>query len=479
MSLLSTDISASSLSSLSPKFLEIASILTAQADKIRQRDQSIIMMQSKLDSQQAVIEEIRSEQQQLISSVASFMESNEQRAQKQKDTSAALSSPIVLETPEPATPDANPGVSPCTFSVPKLPSSPTTPTPAFHPSSYRKSTPAAYANLRTATADDGWRVPEHYIKAQRGGRLRRQGAFYGIPDWTTMSAISASYGVHDSGAPPSPPASSQIQEEAENCHADVRTPVEVMLEIDAAVDAVKAALSNESDRAPGTSSRDSCKRFRDLDEHEARKTANRTHPYLRTATVDDRWRIPKHYIKAQRGGRLQRQGAFYGTPDWITMSAISASHGVHDSGALPPSPPANPQVKEEAENSRVDVHTPMKVTQEIDAAADAVKAAVSNEGDRASSTSSRNSCKRCRDPDEQEARTTANRMDISSIVHTTPDRSSSSVLSSLCSTGHGAGGSNRDGSPKRRRVAREIVDSDAVSDTKRPIRRSLRHAMPR
>ncbi|KAG1819061.1 uncharacterized protein BJ212DRAFT_70774 [Suillus subaureus] len=366
-SLLSTDSSAPSLSSLSPdmdevltgvryimeisvaaqdtKLLDIISILTTQAEKIKERDQSIIIMQSKLDLQQTIMEEIRSEQRQLMSAVASCLESNAQHAQH---ASATLSPPIMLEMPEPVTPARNPERLPITISVPELPSSQATPTPAFHPSLYRNSIPVAHANLRTATTDDRWRAPKRYIKTQRGGQLRRQGAFYGTPDWSTMSELSG--GVSDSGAPPSsPPASRQVQEEA-----------------------------------------------------------------------------------------------------------ISA-----------------------AGNSRADVHTLVEVTQEINTAADTVKATVSNEGDRASS---RNSCKRCRDPDEQEARRTANRMDISSIVHTTPDGSSPSVSFSFCSTGPSparGGGSDRDGPPKRRRVSQDIVDSDLVSDTKRLIRRSPRRAIPR
>ncbi|KAG1886788.1 hypothetical protein F4604DRAFT_1951374 [Suillus subluteus] len=304
-------------------------------------------MQSKLDAQQAIMEEIRSEQRQLISAVASFMESNAQ------DASAVLTPPVILGTPEPVTPAVNPERSPSAISVPELPSSQATPTPAFHPSSYHNSIPVAHASLRTATADDRWRAPKRYIKTQRGGQLRRQGAFYGTPDWSTMTAISG---------------------------------------------------------------------------------------------------------------------------------------GVPDCGVPPPSPPAGPQIQEEvistAGNSHADVHTLVEVTQEIDAAADAVKAAVRNEGNRASDASSmgRNSCKRCRDPDEQEARKTANRMNISSIVHTTPDGSSPSISFSFCSTGPGpdrSGGSDCDGPPKRRRVSQDVIDFDAVSDTKRPIRRSSRRAIPR
>ncbi|KAG1848792.1 hypothetical protein C8R48DRAFT_677175 [Suillus tomentosus] len=279
------------------KLLDILLMMSAQGEKTEERDESITMMQSKLDAQQAIIEDIRSEQQQLISSLASFLESHEQDAE---DTPAVPSSPIILETQEPVTPAANRKRSPSVFSMPGLPSYQTTPTRAFHPSSYRTSP------------------------------LRRHGAFYGTPI-------------------PSPPASPQIQEE------DIST----------------------------------------------------------------------------------------------------------------------------ARNSPASVHTPMEVTQETDTAADAVKAAASNEGDRASS---RKSSKRFRDSDEQDARMTANRMDISSIVHTAPDGSSPSVSFSFCSTGHGparGGGSSRDGPSKRRRVSQDIVDSDAVSDTKRPMRKSLRHAMPR
>lgn len=342
-SFLSTDLSAPSLSSLSTdmdgvltgvrditeisvaqdaKLLDILLMMSAQGEKTEERDQSITMMQSKLDAQRAIIEEIRSEQRQLVSSLASLLESH---AQDAEDTSAIPSSPIILETPEPMTPAANPERSPSVFSMPGLPPYQTTPTRAFHPSSYISSTPIAHANLRTSTDDDQRKAP-----IRMGSRLRRHGAFYGTPN-------------------PSPPASPQIQEE------DIST----------------------------------------------------------------------------------------------------------------------------ARNSPADVHTPMEVAQETDIAADAVKAAVRNEADRAFS---RKFCKRYRDSDEQEARGTANRMDISSIVHTAPDGSSPSVSFSFCSTGHGPArgdGSPRDGPSKRRRVSQDIVDSDAVSDTKRPIRRSLRHAMPR
>lgn len=328
------------------KLLDIISTLATQAEQIKERDQSIVIMQSKLDSQQAIMEEIRSEQRQLISAVASLLESNAQHTQ---DASAVLFPPVILETPEPVTPAANPERSPSAISVPQLPSFQATPTPIFHPSSYRNSIPVAHSKLRTAAADNRWRAPKHYIKTQQGGQLRRQGAFYGTPDWSTMTAISG--GIPDSGAPPSPPASPQIEE---------------------------------------------------------------------------------------------------------VISTVG--------------------------NSRADVHTSVEVTQETDAAVDAVKAAVSNESDRASFASSRDSCKRCRDPDEQEARKTANRMDISSIVHTAPDGSSPSVLFSFCSTGPDparGSGSDSDGPPKRRRVSQGIIDSDAVPDTKHPIRRSPRRAVPR
>jgi hypothetical protein len=136
------------------------------------------------------------------------------------------------------------------------------------------------------------------------------------------------------------------------------------------------------------------------------------------------------------------------------MTAISSA--VPNSGAPPPSSPASLQTQEEvtstAGKSRADVRAPVKVEQETDeAAVDAVKAAVSTKGDRVFDASSRhgNSCKRCRDPDEQEACKAANRMNISSIVHTAPDAPS-----------------------KRRRVSRDIVESDAVSEVMCPVRRS-------
>lgn len=358
MAFLSTDSSTPSLSSSSldadevltavryiteaqdAKFLNIISTLAAQAEKAKERDQSIIAVQSKLDSQQDIMEDIRSEQQQLISAVTSLLKRNTQYA--------SPSPSVIFGTPEPVTPASNLERSLSTFSVPKLPSYQATPTPAFHPSSHRSTTPVAHANLRTAIADDRWKAPKCYIKAQRGSQLRRQGAFYDTPNWSTMTAISDS--VPNSGTPlPSPPVTPEIQE-------------------------------------------------------------------------------------------------------------VSSAAG----------------------DSRADVHTPVEVNEELDAAADAMK--TRNEGDRASVTSPRSSCKRCRDPDEQEARKTANRMDISSIVHTALKGSSPSISFSFCSTGSGSvrgGGSDRDGPPKRRRVSRDIVDSDAVSDTKRLIRRSSRRVMPR
>ncbi|KAG2743271.1 hypothetical protein P692DRAFT_20821645 [Suillus brevipes Sb2] len=321
-------------SPLGNKLPVILSILVKQAKEIEKRDQSIIIIQSKLDSQQAIMEQILSEQRQLISAVASLSKRNAQHA------SAALSPPVILETPEPKTPAAKAERSPSAFSVPELPSSQKTPTPACLPS-HRNSIPVAHADLRAATADDQWNAPQHYMNTQRGGQLRRQGAFYRDPDWGTMTAISSA--VPDSGAPPpSSPASLQTKEE------------------------------------------------------------------------------------------------------------VTSTAGKSRSGAPSPSSPASLQTKEgvtsTAGKSRADVRAPVEVEQETDAAVDAVKAAVSNKGDRASDDSSPNTCKRCRDPDEQEARKAANRMNISSIVHTAPDAPS-----------------------KRRRIFRDIVESDA-----HPLRRSAR-----
>lgn len=360
MTILSTDNSTPSLSSSSlgadevltavryiteiseaqdAKLLDIIATLAAQA---KERDQSIIAVQSKLDLQQDIMEDIYLEQRQLISAVTSLLKRNTQY------TSPSPS--VIFGTPEPVTPASNLERSLSAFSVPELPSYQATPTPAFHPSSYRSTTPVAHANLRTAIADDRWKAPKCYIKAQRGSQLRRQGAFYDTPDWSTMTAISDS--VPHSGIPlPSPPVTPEIRE-------------------------------------------------------------------------------------------------------------VSSAAG----------------------NARADVHIPVEVNQEIDAAANAMETVVRNEGDRASVTSSRSSCKRCRDPDEQEARKTANRMDISNIVHTVLNGSPPSISFSFCSTGSGSargGGSDRNGPPKRRRMSRYIVDSDAVSDTKRLIRRSSRRAMPR
>ncbi|KAG2109502.1 hypothetical protein DEU56DRAFT_258610 [Suillus clintonianus] len=363
-SLVSTDSSAPSLSSLAPditdvltgvryimetsvaqdaKLLDIISILTTQAAQIKERDQSIMIMQTKLDSQQAIIEEIRSEQRRRTSAVASFLESNAQPAQ---EPSVLLSPPVVRETPEPVTPASNPEKLRSAIAVPKLPTFQATPTPTFDTSS--DTILGAHANVKTATAGDPWKAPKHYIKTQRGGQLRRQGAFYGTPDWSTMTAVSG---------------------------------------------------------------------------------------------------------------------------------------GIPDTGAPPPSPPASPVIQEEvvpaAGNSRADVHERVEAAQEADAAAEAMKATASNDGGRTSDASSRISCKRCRDPGEQEARKTFNPMDLSRMVHAAPDWSSPSLFS--CSTGPSPArgdDSNPDGPPKRRRLSQDIVGSDAVSDTKRPTRKSPRRVIP-
>ncbi|KAG1742982.1 hypothetical protein EDD22DRAFT_300060 [Suillus occidentalis] len=232
------------------------------------------------------------------------------------------------------------------------------------------------------------------MKTQRGGQLRRQGAFYDTPDWGTMTVISSA--VPDT-PPPSSPASSHTQEEVTSTTGKSRADVRALVEV----------------------------------EHG-----------LKAAAADNRWKAPQHYMNIQQGGQLRRQGAFYGTPDWGTMTVISSAVPY-----APPPSPASPHTQEEvtstAGKSRADVRALVEVEQETDAAVDSLKAAVSNKGDMASDASSSNSCKRCRDPDEQEARKAANRMNISSIVHTAPDAPS-----------------------KRRRVSRDIV--------KRPVRRSPR-----
>ncbi|KIK40816.1 hypothetical protein CY34DRAFT_13454 [Suillus luteus UH-Slu-Lm8-n1] len=426
----------------------LLSNLVMQAEEVKQRDQSIISMQSKLDSQQAIMEQIRSEQQQLMSAVASFSESNAQ------NVSAELFPPVILETPEPKTPAANPERSPSVFSVPKLLPLQKTPTPTFFPS-YRNSIPVAHANLRVATADNRWKAPQHYMETQQGSQLRRQGAFYGTPDWGTMTVISSA--VPD--APPSSPASPQTQDEvtstAGKSRADVRMLVEVKHDLRAAaadnqwkapqhymetqqggqlrrqgafygtpdwgtMTVISSAVPYAPPSPPASpQTQDEVASTAGKSRADVRMLVEVEHD-LRAAAADNRWKAPQHYMETQQGGQLRRQGAFYGTPDWGTMTVISS--------AVPDAPPSS------------DVRALMEVEQEADAAVDGVKAA-----------SSRNSCKRCRDPDEQDARKAANRMNISTIIHTAPDAPS-----------------------KRRRVSRDIVESDAVSDVKRPVRRSPR-----
>ncbi|KAG1740491.1 uncharacterized protein EDB91DRAFT_1248375 [Suillus paluster] len=247
------------------KLLDIIAILGAQASQLRERDQSIMIMQSKLDSQQAIMEEIRSEQRQLTAAVACFLH-------RGQDVSVTLSPPASRETPEPVTPTATPETFPSAISVPELLASQPTPTDARS-----DIIAAADTNLRTITVDDPWRAPEHYVKTQRGGELRRQGAFYGTPDWNSMTVAAG--GVPDSGMPPfSPPASPKVQEEiipaAGNTRADVRKTREAGQETEAAVIVLKAALSDDEESASNSSLRSSCKRCRDPKEQEARRTSN-------------------------------------------------------------------------------------------------------------------------------------------------------------------------------------------------------------
>ncbi|KAG0706590.1 hypothetical protein DFH29DRAFT_900301 [Suillus ampliporus] len=277
-SLVSTDSPSPSLSSSSPdmtqvltgiqyimemsvtqdtKLLDIVSILSAQLAQIMERDQSIIIMQSKLDLQRAIIDDIRSEQRQLTSVLKSFLESHAQHAQ---DVSGTLPPGVAAGV------TGSPGGSLPNVIPPELLASQTT----SKPTSDTPSDAAAHVNSRTITIDDPWKAPEYYTKTQRGGELRRQGAFYGTPDWHAMTVVSG--GAPDSRAsPPSPPATPKVQEEiipaAGNACADVHKTLEAGQE-------TEAAPSDDEDSTSDASLRSSCKRCRDLDEGEAHNTSN-------------------------------------------------------------------------------------------------------------------------------------------------------------------------------------------------------------
>jgi len=90
-----------------------------------------------------------------------------------------------------------------------------------------------------------------------------------------------------------------------------------------------------------------------------------------------------------------------------------------------------------------------------------------------SDASHRSSSKRCREPDEQEARKSPNPMDISSIVNGVLDEGSPPLLSP--SSEHCPvqdDGSNSGGHAKRRRLSTDVVEFPASPERKRPTRRS-------
>ncbi|OAX40410.1 hypothetical protein K503DRAFT_864666 [Rhizopogon vinicolor AM-OR11-026] len=243
------------------KLLDIISILATQAEQIKERDHSIMIMQSKIDSQQAIIEEIRSEQRLLTAAVASFSQSH---AQDARDASATLSPPDIRETPEPVSHAATPEKS---QSTPKL----VTNAPS-------DTTTDGVVHVKTTTAtDDTWRIPECYAKTQRGGELRRQGAFYDTPDWHAMTVAAGD--EPDSGVLPlSPPENSITHEEIihtlESARADVNRKLEARQKKDTAAIPSMAAASDDGDRASDTSPRSSAKRCREPDEQEVKRSPN-------------------------------------------------------------------------------------------------------------------------------------------------------------------------------------------------------------
>ncbi|OJA16582.1 hypothetical protein AZE42_03850 [Rhizopogon vesiculosus] len=242
------------------KLLDIISILATQAEQIKERDHSIMIMQSKIDSQQAIIEEIRSEQRLLTAAVASFSQSH---AQDARDASVTLSPPDIRETPEPVSNAATPEKSPLT---PKLVSNAPSDT-----------TTDGVAHVKATTTDDTWLIPECYAKTQRGGELRRHGAFYDTPDWHAMTVAAGD--EPDSGVLPlSPPENSITHEEItralENARTDVNRKLEARRKKDAAVIPSKAAASDDGDRASDTSPRSSAKRCREPDEQGVKRSPN-------------------------------------------------------------------------------------------------------------------------------------------------------------------------------------------------------------
>ena len=189
-----------------------------------------------------------------------------------------------------------------------------------------------------------------------------------------------------------------------------------------------------------------------------------------STTPDDTWVMPDCYAKTQRGGVLRRQGAFYATPDWDSMT--TASGGVPDSGA-PPSPPA---IQEDMfftlKKVRADVHKKLEAKEKMNAVTTPTKDEASDHEDAFSDTSPSSSPKRRREPDEPEK--TPNPMDIPSIAH---DALSSAPLLSPSSSGPYLipdDGSNCDGPAKRRRLSEDLGESPTAPEKKRPTRRSPR-----
>lgn len=233
--------------------------------------------QSIHSSQQAIIEEIRSEQRFLVSTVAALPKCQEHAS----DEPVTLSPSDIRETPEPVTHNAatseKSGTSPTVLLLEQPASKQTT----KHTSNALSYTADAVAHVKsgTTTTNDTWRIPESYAKTQRGTRLRRHGAFYGTPDWHAMTVASG--GVPDSGAPPPAPRTRSTTPEGiilalGKARADVKRNLEARKKKDVATVPAEAEASENEDTASESdaSPRSSCKRCREPDEEEAKRSPN-------------------------------------------------------------------------------------------------------------------------------------------------------------------------------------------------------------
>jgi hypothetical protein len=231
-----------------------------------------------LSSQQAIIEEIRLEQRVLTAAVASFSQS---QTQDPRDDSVTLSPPNIRETLQSVTYATTPERS-GTSSTTLVPKRPASRWPPKHVSSAPSNTHSVAQASSSTTTGDTWKIPECYAKTQRGGGLRRHGAFYDTPDWHAMTVAAG--GVPDSGAPAlSPPVKHRTQGEIitalRNARAEVNRKLEArQKKTGAAASSEKAAMRDDGDAAPDSASdaspRSSSKRSREPDEQEAKKTSN-------------------------------------------------------------------------------------------------------------------------------------------------------------------------------------------------------------